>query len=199
MMRWSLLLSWCVLALVMLDGRTSLAAAQCVSRLGNKLTVYTIEGGFKGWQVYLDPKWARQRLRMYGAQDRALEQSFKKLEEEMAETGSPQQGKWNSALAGAQAAAKRSKRTKVEQANKPTQPTKDKGTTKGKAAEAKPATQPGRWLDQDCEHRWRPLEVCYWPEQGALPVKGKEYPGLGYKRLRNKPPKAQQQQPVVAQ
>ncbi|GFH16943.1 uncharacterized protein HaLaN_13465, partial [Haematococcus lacustris] len=33
------------------DGRTSLAAAQCVSRLGNKLTVYTIEGGFKGWQA----------------------------------------------------------------------------------------------------------------------------------------------------
>ncbi|GFH23637.1 hypothetical protein HaLaN_21279 [Haematococcus lacustris] len=37
------------------------------------------------------------------------------------------------------------------------------------------------------------LELCYWPEQGALPAKGKEYPGLGYKRLRDKPPKAQQQ------
>ncbi|KAJ9515845.1 hypothetical protein QJQ45_008729 [Haematococcus lacustris] len=36
--------------------------------------------------------------------------------------------------------------------------------------------------------------------QGALPAKGKEYPGLGYKRLRDKPPKAQQQQqPAVAQ
>ncbi|KAJ9530389.1 hypothetical protein QJQ45_000754 [Haematococcus lacustris] len=41
---------------------------------------------------------------------------------------------------------------------------------------------------------WRPLELCYWPDQGALPAKGKEYPGLGYKRLRDKPPKAQQQQ-----
>ncbi|GFH15017.1 hypothetical protein HaLaN_11168 [Haematococcus lacustris] len=30
------------------------------------------------WEVYLDPKWARQRLRLYGAQDRALEQFFKK-------------------------------------------------------------------------------------------------------------------------
>ncbi|KAJ9523302.1 hypothetical protein QJQ45_005265 [Haematococcus lacustris] len=50
------------------------------------------------------------------------------------------------------------------------------------------------------ESRWRPLELCYWPEQTALPAKGKEYPGLGYKRLRDKPPKAQQQQqPVVAQ
>ncbi|GFH24303.1 hypothetical protein HaLaN_22071, partial [Haematococcus lacustris] len=37
------------------------------------------------WEVYLDPKWAQQRLRLYGAQDRALEQFFKKLEEEMAE------------------------------------------------------------------------------------------------------------------
>ncbi|KAJ9514657.1 hypothetical protein QJQ45_028365, partial [Haematococcus lacustris] len=30
-------------------------------------------------EVYLDPKWARQRLRLYGAQDRALELFFKKL------------------------------------------------------------------------------------------------------------------------
>ncbi|GFH18294.1 hypothetical protein HaLaN_15069 [Haematococcus lacustris] len=37
-------------------------------------------------------------------------------------------------------------------------------------------------------------------EQGALPAKGKEYPGLGYKRLRDKPPQAQQQQqPAEAQ
>ncbi|GFH18221.1 uncharacterized protein HaLaN_14987 [Haematococcus lacustris] len=36
------------------------------------------------WEVYLDPKWAQQRLRLYGAQDRALEQFFKKLEEDMA-------------------------------------------------------------------------------------------------------------------
>ncbi|KAJ9526513.1 hypothetical protein QJQ45_017840, partial [Haematococcus lacustris] len=80
----------------------------------------------------------------------------------------------------------------------------------GKAAKAKPARQPGRWLDRDCnaapnmqrigESRWRPLELCYWPDQGALPAKGKEYPGLGYKRLRDKPPKAQQQQqPAAAQ
>ncbi|KAJ9508545.1 hypothetical protein QJQ45_012082 [Haematococcus lacustris] len=104
--------------------------------------------------------------------------------------------------------AKRSKCTKAEQAAEPT-----KGKGKGKAAKAKPAPQPGRWLDRDCnaalnmqrigESRWRPLELCYWPDQGDLPAKGKEYPGLGYKRLRDKPPKAkeqqQQQQPAVAQ
>ncbi|KAJ9517247.1 hypothetical protein QJQ45_009144 [Haematococcus lacustris] len=100
--------------------------------------------------------------------------------------------------------AKRSKRTKAEPgAAEPTE-----GEGKGKAAKAKPAPQPGRWLDRDCnaalnmqrigESRWRPLKLCYWPDQGALPAKGKEYPGLGYKRLRDKPPKAQQQQQQTA-
>ncbi|KAJ9527462.1 hypothetical protein QJQ45_025734 [Haematococcus lacustris] len=293
------------------------------------------------WEVYLDPKWARQRLRLYGAQDRALEQFFNKLEREMAELSMKRHGQakqlvvffgaatigtgggWgadavlracrkvvcrprgkdqdggrvvlvdehrtsrvSSAVNGkqpcevelnklsatrpagwkppagqveerlvrpawsqergqpvrglmwcpvvaprkppqaprsSQAAtqpaasepgpstpqpAKRSKRTKAEPgAAEPTQPTK----AKGKAARAKPAPQPGRWLDRDCnaalnmqrigESRWRPLELCFWPDQGALPAKGKEYPGLGYKRLRDKPPKAQeqQQQPAEAQ
>ncbi|KAJ9526277.1 hypothetical protein QJQ45_009748 [Haematococcus lacustris] len=96
--------------------------------------------------------------------------------------------------------AKRSKRTTAETAAEPSQPTRGKG----KAAKAKPAPQPGRWLDRDCnaalnmqrigESRWRPLELCFWPDQGALPAKGKEYPSLGYKRLRDKPRKAQQQQ-----
>ncbi|GFH31351.1 uncharacterized protein HaLaN_30376 [Haematococcus lacustris] len=106
------------------------------------------------WEVYLDPKWARQRLRL---------------------TPPP---------------AKRSKRTKAEQAADPTQPSQPtKGKGKGKAAKAKPAPQPGRWADRDCnaalnmqrvgESRWRPLELCWWPNQAALPAKGKEYPGLG--------------------
>ncbi|KAJ9513389.1 hypothetical protein QJQ45_001404 [Haematococcus lacustris] len=66
--------------------------------------------------------------------------------------------------------AKRSKRTKAEQAAEPTQPTKGKGKGKGKAAKAKPAPQPGRWLDRDCnaalnmqrigESRWR---LCWLP------------------------------------
>ncbi|KAJ9511329.1 hypothetical protein QJQ45_029736 [Haematococcus lacustris] len=102
--------------------------------------------------------------------------------------------------------AKRNKCTKAEQAAEPTNGT---GKGKGKVAKAKPAPQLGRWLDRDCnaalnmqrigESRWRPLELCWWPEQAALPAKGKEYPGLGYKRLRDKPPKAQQEQPDVAQ
>ncbi|KAJ9523941.1 hypothetical protein QJQ45_022416, partial [Haematococcus lacustris] len=310
------------------------------------------------WEVYLDPKWARQRLRLYGAQDRALEQFFKKLEEDMAEVSMERHGRaeqlvvffgaasigtgggWgadavlracckvvcrprgagqrrgrvvlvdehrttrvSSAVNGQQPCeeelnqgmftrpagwkppegqvepsllrpawsqqrdqpvrglmwcpivaprkppqapcssqkatpsaasepgpstphldpsvttttpplAKRSKHTEAEQAAEPTQPsqpTKGKGKAQGKAAKTTPAPQPGRWLDRNCnvalnmqrigESRWRPLELCWWPEQTALPAKGKEYPGLGYKRLRDKPPKAQQQQqqPAVAQ
>ncbi|KAJ9522626.1 hypothetical protein QJQ45_019704, partial [Haematococcus lacustris] len=293
------------------------------------------------WEVYLDPKWAQQRLRLYGPQDRALEQFFKKLEEEVAEVsrechghakqlvvffGAAGIGTWggwgadavlracckvvcrprgagqrwgrvvlvdehrttrvSSAVNGkqpceeelnklsatrpagwkppagqveqrlvrpewsqqrnqpvrglmwcpvvdprkppqppcsSQAAtpaaasepgpstpppAKRSKRIEAEQATEPTQPTKGKGKAQGKAAKAKPAPQPGKWLDRDCnatlnmqrigESKWRPPELCYWKVQGALPAKGKEYPGLGYKRLRDKPLKAQEQQPAVA-
>ncbi|KAJ9530248.1 hypothetical protein QJQ45_023532 [Haematococcus lacustris] len=248
------------------------------------------------WEVHLDPEWTRQRLRLYGAQDRALEQFFK-LEEENANLSMKRHGRakqlvvffgaatigtrggwgadavlracckvvsWprgidqrrgrvvlvdehrtsrvSSAVNGQQPCegqldrrkdtrpavwkppagqvdhrllrpalgpstpppAKRSKRTKAEQAAEPTQPTKGKGKAQGKAAKAKPAPQPGRWLDRDCnaalnmqriwESRWRPLELCYWPDQGALQAKGKENPSLGYKRLRDKPPKAQQQQ-----
>ncbi|KAJ9517807.1 hypothetical protein QJQ45_004144 [Haematococcus lacustris] len=233
------------------------------------------------WEVYLDPKWARQRLRLYGAHDRALEQFFKKLEEDMAEVSMERHGRakqlvvffgaagigtgggWGadavlracrkvvcrprgagqlrgtvvlmdehrttqvssavnvaprkppqalcSQEATQQAAsepgpgtplpAKRSKRTKAAQAAE---------LSKGKAAKAKPAPQPGRWLDRDYnaalnmqrigESRWRPLELCCWPGLGALPAKGNEYPSLGYKRLQNKPPKTQQQQqPAEAQ
>ncbi|GFH17226.1 uncharacterized protein HaLaN_13812 [Haematococcus lacustris] len=175
------------------------------------------------WEVYKDPKWAQQRLRLYGAKDRALEQFFKKLEEDMAQVSMERHGHAKQlvvffgaasigTMGGSQEAsrpaalelgpstslpAKRSKRTKAEPAAEP-----NKG--KGKAAKAKP----GRWLDRDCsaalnmqrmgESRWRPLELCWWSEQGALPAKGKEYPGLGYKRLRYKPPKAQEQ-PAEAQ
>ncbi|KAJ9507438.1 hypothetical protein QJQ45_006421 [Haematococcus lacustris] len=235
------------------------------------------------WEVYLDPKWVRQRLRLYGAQDRALEQFFNKLEEDMEEVSMQRHGcakqlvvffgaagigtgggwgadavlracckvvcrprgagqrrgrvvlvdehrspRVSSAVNGKQPceeelnklsatrpagwkppagqcphASAPSKRTKAESAAEPIKG-KGKGKGKGKAAKAKPAPQPGRWLDRDCnaalnmqrigESRWWPLELCYWPEQGALPPKGKEFPGLGYKRLRDKPRKAQQQQ-----
>ncbi|KAJ9527396.1 hypothetical protein QJQ45_025665 [Haematococcus lacustris] len=288
------------------------------------------------WEVCLNPKWAQQRLWLYGAQDRALEQFIKKLKEEMAEVAMKRHGRakqlvvffgaasigtgggWgadavlracckvvcrprgtdqrlgrvvlvdehctsrvSSAVNGQQPCerqlnkrratrragwkppagqveqrllrpawsqqrdqpvrgmmwcpvvapashhrphaaarqpaaseagpsnplpAKRSKRAEAEQAAEPSQPTRGKGKAKGMAVKAKPAPQQGRWVDRDCnaalntqrigESKWRPLELCYWPEQTTLPAKGKGYPGLGYKRVRDKPPKTQ---PAVAQ
>ncbi|KAJ9507960.1 hypothetical protein QJQ45_021287, partial [Haematococcus lacustris] len=236
---------------------TSSAASSAGTSLEAKLKNITVTLATWGavWKVYLDPKWARQRLRLYGAQYRALEQFLK--QKDMAEVFMERHGRakqmvvfsgaagigtrrgWTlsqrrdqpvrgmmwcpvvaprkppqapcSSQAATQPAAsepgpstpppaERSKRTKAE----PHQPTKGKGKGLGKAAKAKPAPQPGRWLDRDCnaalnmqrigESRWRPLEMCSWPEQGKLPAKGKEYPGLGYKRLRDKPHKAQEQQ-----
>ncbi|GFH25113.1 hypothetical protein HaLaN_23025 [Haematococcus lacustris] len=82
-----------------------------------------------------------ERLRLYGAQDRALEQFFKKLEEEMAEASMKRHGHAKQLVVFF---AKRSKRTEAEQAAEPTQPTEGKGEAKGKAAKAKPAPQPGR-------------------------------------------------------
>ncbi|GFH08108.1 uncharacterized protein HaLaN_03019 [Haematococcus lacustris] len=122
------------------------------------------------WEVYLDLKWARQRLRLYGAQDRALEQFF------------------NTVVCRPRGAGQRRDRvvlvdelrtTRVSSAVNGQQPCEEE-------------------LDQGLPTRragWKPPEG-----QGALPAKGKEYPGLDYKRLRDKPPKAQeQQQPAVAQ
>ncbi|KAJ9520573.1 hypothetical protein QJQ45_007434 [Haematococcus lacustris] len=236
------------------------------------------------WEVYLDPKWAQQRLRLYEAQDRALEHFLKKLEEDMAEVSMERhgharqlvlffgaagigtaggwgadcgaacllQGGWKppagqveqrlvrpawsqqrdqpvrglmwcpvvpprkppqaprSSQAATQPAAsepgpstpppaKRSKRTKAEQAAEPTQPTKGTGQGQGCQSQASHHSQAALNMQRIGESRWRPLELCYWPDQGALPARGKEYPGLGYKRLQDKPPKAQeQQQPAVA-
>ncbi|KAJ9529609.1 hypothetical protein QJQ45_014378 [Haematococcus lacustris] len=117
------------------------------------------------WKVCPDPNWAWQWLRVYGAQDRALQQFFNKLEEGMEELSMKRHGHAKQLVVFFGAATI--------------------GTAGGRIGES----------------RWRPLELCFWPDQGALPAKGKEYPGLGYKRLRDKPPKAQeqQQQPAEAQ
>ncbi|GFH11588.1 hypothetical protein HaLaN_07109 [Haematococcus lacustris] len=65
----------------------------------------------------------------------------------------------------------------------------------------------GKWVDRDCnatlnlqragESKWRPLELCRWQQRARLPAKGKEYPALGFKKLRDRAPKAQTQQPVA--
>ncbi|KAJ9506799.1 hypothetical protein QJQ45_005481 [Haematococcus lacustris] len=264
------------------------------------------------WEVYLDPKWARQRLRLYGAQHRALEQFFNKLEEDIAEVSMKRhghakqlvvflgavtigtEGGWgadavlracckvvcrprgagqrrgrvvlvdedrtsrvSSAVNGQQPCEEELDKLsatrpagwkppagQVEQRlvrpawsqergqpvrglmwcpvvapRKPPQaPRSSQAATQPAASEPGPSTPPpakrskpaaeptkgkgkGKAAKRIGESRWRPLELCYWPDQGALPAKGKEYPGLGYKRVRDKPPTAQeqQQQPAEAQ
>ncbi|GFH12101.1 uncharacterized protein HaLaN_07729 [Haematococcus lacustris] len=141
------------------------------------------------WEVYLDPKWAQQRLQLYGAQDQALEQFFKKLEDMAAVSmkrhgrakqlvvffgaaGIGSKGGWGvnavlracckvvcrlkgtdqrrgrvvlvdehrttrvSSAVNGQQPSKRSKRTKADTGN-------GTGKAQGKAAEVKPAPQPG--------------------------------------------------------
>ncbi|KAJ9529229.1 hypothetical protein QJQ45_007910 [Haematococcus lacustris] len=65
----------------------------------------------------------------------------------------------------------------------------------------------GKWVDRDCnaalnlqragESKWRPLELCRWQHRARHPAQGKEYPALGFKKLRERAPKAQAQQPVA--
>ncbi|KAJ9517417.1 hypothetical protein QJQ45_016794, partial [Haematococcus lacustris] len=65
----------------------------------------------------------------------------------------------------------------------------------------------GKWVDRDCnaalnmqragESKWRPLELCRWPRRARLPAKGMEYPALGFKKRRDRAPKALAQQPVA--
>ncbi|KAJ9517780.1 hypothetical protein QJQ45_004088 [Haematococcus lacustris] len=53
----------------------------------------------------------------------------------------------------------------------------------------------GKWVDRDWnaalnlqragDIKWRPLELCRWQHRGTAPAKGKEYPALGFKKLRD--------------
>ncbi|KAJ9523411.1 hypothetical protein QJQ45_005316 [Haematococcus lacustris] len=215
------------------------------------------------WEVYLDPKWARQRLRLYGAQDRALELFFNKVvcrprgagqrrgkvvlvdehrttrvssavngqqpcEEELNTLSATRPADWKPPAGQVEQRLVRPAWSQqrdqpvrglmwcpVVAPRKPPQaPRSSQAATPAAASEPEPSTPPPAKRSKrieagDCnaalnmqrigESRWRPLELCYWPEHGKLPAKGKEYPGLGYKRLRDKPPKAQEQQPAVAQ
>ncbi|KAJ9532861.1 hypothetical protein QJQ45_010858 [Haematococcus lacustris] len=65
----------------------------------------------------------------------------------------------------------------------------------------------GKWVDRDCnaaldlqragQSKWLPLELCRWEHRARLPAQGKEYPALGFKKKRDRAPKAQAQQPVA--
>ncbi|KAJ9512439.1 hypothetical protein QJQ45_013018 [Haematococcus lacustris] len=50
-------------------------------------------------------------------------------------------------------------------------------------------------LQRAGESKWRPPELCRWQHRAAAPAKGKDYPALGFKKLRDRATKAQAQQP----
>ncbi|KAJ9526482.1 hypothetical protein QJQ45_009961 [Haematococcus lacustris] len=232
------------------------------------------------WGEYLHPKWAEQRMRLHGAQEKVLERYFK-LEEEAASVSQQEWGArkqlvvlfGNAAIGtrggwGAKAVLQACRKV-VERPNsgKPTdrvpgrvvtvdefltsrvssilnspQPCEEEldssKPTRPEDWKPKPGqvqnrllrsawskrfevpvrglmwcpwlTQAtpgdlGKWVDRDCnaalhlqragESKWRPLEL--WPHRGRLPAQGKEYPALGFKKLRDRAPKAQAQQPVA--
>ncbi|KAJ9522425.1 hypothetical protein QJQ45_008286 [Haematococcus lacustris] len=60
--------------------------------------------------------------------------------------------------------AKRSDRTKADQAAEP----------KSKACGWDRDCNAAQHMQRIGESRWRPLELCYWPDKAALPAKGKE-------------------------
>ncbi|KAJ9516365.1 hypothetical protein QJQ45_011034 [Haematococcus lacustris] len=73
------------------DQETGRLVAGLASSAGTSLeanlkhTTVTLATWVAVWEVYLDPRRARQWMRLYRAQDRALEQFFKKLGEEVVE------------------------------------------------------------------------------------------------------------------
>ncbi|KAJ9508987.1 hypothetical protein QJQ45_001438 [Haematococcus lacustris] len=235
------------------------------------------------WGEYLHPKWAKQRMRLHGAQETVLERYFMKLEEEAASMSQQEWGTRKQLVVffgnagigtrggwGAKAVLQACRKV-VERANsgRPTdrvpgkvvtvdefrtsrvssilnspqpceeeldssKPTRLEGwkpkpdqvqdrllrsawskrfeaPVRGLMwcpylAQATPG-ELGKWVDRDCnaalnlqragEAKWRPLELCRWQHRGRLPAQGKEYPALGFKKLRERAPKAQAQQPVA--
>ncbi|KAJ9506663.1 hypothetical protein QJQ45_018369, partial [Haematococcus lacustris] len=156
------------------------------------------------WEEYLHPKWAEQKMRLHGAQEKVLERYFKKLEEEAAIESQKRWGnassRWCSSATQALAPGVAwSKRFEAQVRGLMWCPQLHQAT-------------PGdldNWVDRDCnaaldlqragESKWRPLELCRWQHRGAAPAKGKEYPAMGLKKLRDRAPKAQAQQPQQQQ
>ncbi|GFH21427.1 hypothetical protein HaLaN_18733, partial [Haematococcus lacustris] len=110
------------------------------------------------WGEYLLPKWAEQKMRLHGAQEKVLERYYMKLEEEPAQV---QDRLLRSAW---------SKRFEAPVRGLMWCPW---------LAQATPGDL-GKWVDRDCnaalnlqraeESKWRPLELCRqaWPGSGAI-------------------------------
>ncbi|GFH28540.1 hypothetical protein HaLaN_27049 [Haematococcus lacustris] len=192
---------------------------------------------------YLHPKWAEQKMRLHGAQEKVMERYFKKLEEEAAsvsqpEWGTPKQlvvffgnagigtrGGW-----GAKAVLQACRKV-VERPNsgKPTDRVPDRVMTvdefrtsrvssilnspqpcEEELDRSKP-TRPGqvqhRLLRSAWSKRWTGTATQPSTSSGQGKASGahwscagghtEEYPAVGFKKLRDRAPKALAQQPVA--
>ncbi|KAJ9527674.1 hypothetical protein QJQ45_025959 [Haematococcus lacustris] len=169
------------------------------------------------WGEYLHPKWAEQRMRLHGAQEKVLERYFKKLEE----AASVSQQEWGTrkqlvvffgnAGIGTRGgwgpkAVLQACRKVVERANsgKPTDRVPGRVVTVDEFRTSRVSSilnspQPcEEELDSSKPTRpedWKPKPGGH-TEEGFM-GKGKEYPALGFKKLQDRAPKAQAQQPVA--
>ncbi|KAJ9526143.1 hypothetical protein QJQ45_009582 [Haematococcus lacustris] len=214
------------------------------------------------WGEYLHPKWAKQKMRLYGAKEKVLERYFKELEEEAAVVSQqrwgtrkelavflatlplargacckvverPISGRPTDRVKGKVVTVDELRTCRVSSAmNNPqpceeeldrSKPTRPEGwkpeagqvqhrllqSAWSKRFEAPvwglmwclklDLTTPGvlgKWMDRDCnaalnsqrtwEAPWLPLELCRWQHRGVASAKGKEYPTVGFKKLRDR-------------
>ncbi|KAJ9512772.1 hypothetical protein QJQ45_019074 [Haematococcus lacustris] len=170
------------------------------------------------WGEYLHPKWPEQKMRLHGAQEKVLERYFKKvwvprLEEEAAIESQTRWGTHKQLVVFFGNAGIGTRGGPGQLSCEQPPDLLEQAVLGARAGlmwcpwlhQATPGDL-GKWVDRDCnaalnlqragESKWRPLELCRWPHPGAAPAKGKEYPALGFQKLRDRAPKAQAQQPV---
>ncbi|GFH09027.1 hypothetical protein HaLaN_04091, partial [Haematococcus lacustris] len=134
-------------------------------------------------------------MRLHGAQEMVLERNFKKLEEEAASVSLQEWGTRKQLVvffgnAGIGTRGGWGAKAVLQACRKPCEEELDS---------SKP-TRPEDWKPKPGQVQNRLLRSAWskrWPDQGRLPAQGKEYPALGFKKLRDQAPKAQAQQPVA--
>ncbi|KAJ9530579.1 hypothetical protein QJQ45_012564 [Haematococcus lacustris] len=161
---------------------------------------------------YLHPKWAEQKMRLYGAQEKVLERYFKKLEEEAAIESQKRWGTrkqlvvfFDNAGISTRGLPQGGGEGQQRQANRVPGKvvTGDEFRTSRREEEVAGGVRDGRGADaalracfkvvlaqgaalnmqHTVDNKWCPLQLCWWPD---LPAKGKEYPDLGHRRLRDR-------------
>ncbi|KAJ9522110.1 hypothetical protein QJQ45_005174 [Haematococcus lacustris] len=125
------------------------------------------------WEEYLHPKWVEQKLRLYGAQEKALDWRSKQLVVFFSSAGIGMRGG-----VGGKAVLQACRKVVERQG--------DSGRPTNRLDQATHGDV-GKWVDRDCnaafnlqrigEAKWRPLELCWWKcsvqEERALNLLGR--------------------------